>query len=264
MLEWTDYSLSRDRSQHKKARVNVFGGSAKSPGAAYLSAEAAQRVGAGYVRLYFSDFGGSRISLREASFQYHPQWKWSDLEAADAVVCGPGGVPKNFQKLLRLAAPQVYDASALVSEKFWFQKKSEGFRILTPHPGEAARMLKVSVEEILGDELGAAQELSRRTQSAVYLKSQPAFLVFPDREQYYVNLSLHPGFGTAGSGDVLAGILGGHLALQAKNPEEAVISSIAFQQALGREMGLSEGWISSDQLGLFQAAFRRLRKRGRP
>lgn len=284
VIEASDFSLFRKESQHKTGRVNVFAGSAKSPGAAFLTAEAAQRMGAGYVRLYFSDRESPPIELRHASFQFHPKWNWKSVEKADVHVFGPGAVPKSFEKKIfggsgnsLLSDNFVFDADALTPSllQALATRKADGdksFALLTPHPGEAARLLETDLELILAEPLEAAREIVERSGAVVYLKTQPAYLVFPEQKIYYVNLSICSGLGTAGSGDVLSGIFGGLIALShaaMKDPQadslderrrRALLSALAFQMAIAERMRGQDAWISSDQLSLFQEAFQKLKE----
>lgn len=258
LIEERDFSIERQRSRHKTGRCLVFAGSSKSPGAAFLAAEAAQRVGCGFVRLYFADKDSPPIELKQASFQYHPRWTWSEIEEADSLCVGPGGYPEDFWVMGNFPAsiPRVMDADALDQIRV---ASGESLQILTPHPGEAARLLSVDVREVLEAPLESARALSRLSKSVVYLKSQPAFLVFPDSKTSYVNLSLQPALGTAGSGDVLSGIMAG---LLAQSPQErassALISAVAFHISLAEVLEDFPAALSSDQLGLFSEAFKRL------
>jgi NAD(P)H-hydrate epimerase len=99
-------------------------------------------------------------------------------------------------------------------------KTSTAPRILTPHPGEMARLLDCSVMEIQEDRIGSALRLTRRTGSYVVLKGAGTILVDP-KEQVRMVPSGNPGMASAGTGDILTGILGGLLA-QGMDPMEAM------------------------------------------
>lgn len=274
-IERSDFlGAARTALSHKKAHLGVIAGSLQGPGAAFMAAEAGSRMGVGYSHLYFAKPESSlEISFSNASFLYSPVWEWKDLRAMDVVVAGCGGLPQGAEENLnQLALPQVLDAD--VFSEFSFSSLSlSPFRILTPHPGEAARVLNCSVEEILKDPFASARRLSQRTSAHIYLKTIPGILVFREDQSSlqleslpniigphmnYVNLSANASFATAGSGDVLAGILGGSLASWQTRPAQAVISALVFQWEIGNILRTTSASISSDQLQIFSQAFSRL------
>ncbi|PIR21802.1 MAG: NAD(P)H-hydrate epimerase [Deltaproteobacteria bacterium CG11_big_fil_rev_8_21_14_0_20_45_16] len=265
MLEPSDFWIpSLLRTAHKKGHCGVIAGSSATPGAAYLAAEAAHRVGCGYVSLLLAE-SQKRISidLKSSSFLYKTQWSSKDLETFDSLVVGPGGSPNNLSFLDSVSCPQILDARALRNFKSQ-SLKEKADRLLTPHPGEAAYLLGWTVKEVVENSVEAVGKLIRVTRQSVYLKTCPAILGFRDefhiqRPLYYVNMSINPAFARAGSGDVLAGILGGFCARRPKDFKRAVISSLIFQEAVGEELRESEAAISSDQLRLFSKAFTSLR-----
>ncbi|MDB5038487.1 MAG: Bifunctional NAD(P)H-hydrate repair enzyme [Bacteriovoracaceae bacterium] len=279
-LENSDFLLKDPkRTGHKGlyGRCGVVGGSPKTPGAALLAAEAAHRVGAGYVTLYFAKKENLQIKVKDASFLFRMKWKMSDLKKESSLVLGCGGMPKNF-KYSAIQVPAVIDADAL-SDWPRVKKKFKGKAILTPHPGEAAKMLKYKTADIQKDREDSLRELVRSTKQAVYLKGAPGLLKFSDEQKIsYVNLSANPIFSKAGSGDVLSGILGGLLAQGSeqyiadlegeavkavKGSEQfkrAVISGLVFQKELGEVLRSKRAAIASDQLTVFSEVFARLSK----
>jgi NAD(P)H-hydrate epimerase len=194
------------------------------PGAAILVARAAQRAGAGLVSVACLDAGLKTIVPVAA-----PEAVLVDLvglapatlagRADDVRVVGPGlGDSARTRELVRglladgFAGAWVVDADALnvLGGEIEALAARRGPLVLTPHPGEAARLLG---REIPRDDSGrslAASEISRRARAVCCLKGHRT--VVADGERVYVNETGNPGMATAGAGDVLAGILGAYLA----------------------------------------------------
>lgn len=264
VIEANDFALEKRRpSAYKKSRCIVLAGSLHSPGAAFMSAEAAGRSGCGYVSLALAQPDSQiAIGLKEASFQYLPRWSVNQINQADCLVIGPGGAPHDLSFLAEVNIPVVVDGDGLTSQLETIPPKSP--QILTPHPLEAGRLLGCSREEVLRDPRQAAEEISKRYRRAVYLKSSPCFLVgiglceldFLNILKCYVNMSSQPAFATAGSGDVLSGLLGGMIAQCGFS--EGVKNAIAFHIALGRVLRNHRGSIASDQPLLFDRVFKNL------
>lgn len=262
MIESRDFSIPAVSSvAHKKGRCGLLGGSSHTPGAIFLAAEAAHRTGVGYVHLFFPELKTLKLDYKKAVFLYHSKIEPKELKQMDALVLGPGGLPKQLPSLDQLKIPIVLDAAALASWKPLAKSVSKK-RILTPHPGEAARMLNIRVQEVVENPKAALRELVRKTGQSVYLKGPIGYLAFEEKsakDKNYVNLSANQAFARAGSGDVLSGIMGGFLARSPNTFEESVFSALAFQNRVGellREMSAS---IVSDQLELFSEAFKELK-----
>jgi NAD(P)H-hydrate epimerase len=161
------------------------------------------------------------VAARLQAVMVHP-WQ-ADLElpdSASAFLIGPGlaanDLPAKLKTMTRRIwksspLPVVVDASALD----WLpegEANSKAFRLVTPHPGEAARMLKTTAAKVQADRLGALRELSHRWGGCwVVLKGHQS-LVGRSSGELFVNSSGNPYLAQGGSGDVLAGYLGGLLA----------------------------------------------------
>ncbi|MDF1801096.1 MAG: NAD(P)H-hydrate dehydratase [Planctomycetota bacterium] len=219
-------------------RVVCLAGSREMPGAALLASRAALRAGAGLVTLGCLD--AELLALAPAATPELLLWDLSSKSAfgqldvvglerglgarsPDVVVCGPGlGVTERTGLLLRNLLPAwggtlVLDADALnlVAESAALRRAlrdredAGALTVLTPHPGEAARLLGDGGGADLGaDEearLAAARTLAGDLGSLVCLKG--AGTVVHDGSRAWVNPSGNPGMATAGSGDVLAGCL---------------------------------------------------------
>jgi ADP-dependent NAD(P)H-hydrate dehydratase / NAD(P)H-hydrate epimerase len=87
-------------------------------------------------------------------------------------------------------------------------QRPSGSTVLTPHPGEMARLLKISKEEVRDNPIEAVRESIRRTHAVVLLKGAATLISSPD-DIFYLNHYPNDGMATAGSGDVLAGMIGG-------------------------------------------------------
>jgi NAD(P)H-hydrate epimerase len=148
-------------------------------------------------------------------------------ERKNALVIGPGlGLSEDVKSLLfalleRVEIPVVLDADALtlIAEDLDVLKKCRIPKILTPHPGEAARLLKTSKEELLADRLYYSRRLAELSSSIVVFKG-PHTLVCEPSGKCSVSSIDEPGLSQGGTGDVLAGVIGSLLA-QGYTPFEA-------------------------------------------
>jgi ADP-dependent NAD(P)H-hydrate dehydratase / NAD(P)H-hydrate epimerase len=191
-------------------------------GAALLAARGALHGGAGRVFVVLlGDAGG--LPTLDAS---QPELMFRGIESVDwarqVVVCGCGGgdsVNKVLPQVLTSAARLVLDADALnaISSDTSLQtmlsaRGPRGWQtVITPHPLEAARLLGRSVADIQADRLGAANRLSLRFSATVVLKGSGTVIASAGRLSA-INSSGNALLATAGTGDVLAGLLGAHLA----------------------------------------------------
>lgn len=211
----------RHRNTHKGdyGRVLVIGGDHGMPGAVRLAAEAAARTGAGRVTLatrqtHAVTLSGQRPELLCYGVAHGVELK-PLLAAADVAVIGPGlgqspWARELFSTWLESSAlPCVVDADALtllatepVTRSGW---------VLTPHPGEAARLLGCSTTEIQADRFQAAQALQRRYGGVCVLKGAGTLVVSADGP-IAVCAAGNPGMASAGMGDVLSGVIAALLA----------------------------------------------------
>ncbi len=236
----------RSPAAHKGSfgQVLVIGGDLGTGGAALLSAEAALRCGAGMVTL------ATRPEHVTASLVRRPEIMCSGVEStyalaaltgrADVLVIGPGlGQAPWGRSLLSLApqcsVPQVWDADAL-NLLATGAVELPGNCLLTPHPGEAARLLGVSVADIQADRPAAARTLATRFDCAVLLKGAGTLIADRDGRLALCDRG-HPVMASAGLGDVLAGVAGALLA-QGLEPYEAACLSVWLHAAAGERLGL--------------------------
>jgi len=202
--------------------LGILGGSEGMSGALILAGRAAMRTGAGKVWLGFLmadppklDTGMPELMLRHAGAVLDAQ--------PDALVVGPGlgtsdAARTLLMRALALQIPLALDADALnlVSRDpaLLAATRARGAPTLaTPHPGEAARLLGVDIDSVQNDRMGSARELAQRLAANVVLKGAGSVLAHPDGT-WDINASGGPALATAGSGDVLCGLLGAFLAQQ--------------------------------------------------
>jgi hydroxyethylthiazole kinase-like uncharacterized protein yjeF len=116
--------------------------------------------------------------------------------------------------------------------------------LLTPHPGEAARLLGAGIPEVQGDRLAAARRLAGELNAHVVLKGNGSVLVARDGH-WFVNTSGNPGMASAGMGDVLSGILGAFLA-QKLSGEAALVLGVHLHGAAADATGVGVGLTASE------------------
>ncbi len=219
---WHAVHATRRHDQHKGSfgDVAIVGGAPGMRGAALLAARAAHAAGAGRVHVQTLDGGDTADAMRpELMFRPH----WSDappaLLGAATVVCGCGGgntVAAVLPRLLSLAARLVLDADALnviavdpaLQALLHARAGRDQATVLTPHPLEAARLLGCSAAEVQADRLAAARRLSEQHGSVVLLKGSGSVIAAPGRTPW-INPTGNAALASAGTGDVLAGWIGG-------------------------------------------------------
>ena len=212
----------RPRSSNKGdfGRVLIVGGGSGMPGAARLAGEACLRVGAGLTTVAVAAENVAAIAagrpelicvaLTDASVLAEA------IGRADVVAVGPGlgrsaWAQSALAVVLDSGKPLVVDADAL---NLLAEGGTAGARddwILTPHPGEAGRLLGASAQEIQRDRLGALERLVARFHGTIVLKGAGTLVGAPGRTPGVCERG-NPGMATAGTGDVLTGTIAGILA----------------------------------------------------
>jgi ADP-dependent NAD(P)H-hydrate dehydratase / NAD(P)H-hydrate epimerase len=198
--------------------LGIVGGAEGMAGAALLAGRAALKLGAGRVYVGMLEPLAVDTDAPELMLRHADDVLGLDL---DAIAIGPGlGTSERAETLLGavLASdlPCVLDADALNLiagnedlRRACARRKADS--IITPHPAEAGRLLAESTANVQADRLKAARALSSNLNAHVVLKGNGSILVARDGH-WFVNTSGNPGMGSAGMGDVLAGILGALLA----------------------------------------------------
>lgn len=229
----------RPATAHKGlfGHVLIVGGDRGFGGAGLLAAEAAARCGAGLVTLATRPEHVAPALARCPSLMARGVTHGSELSgliaAADTIVCGPGlgrGAwgQQMLQQVLGAQTPRVLDADALnlMAERV---PARAGTQVLTPHPGEAARLMGCSVSDIEADRLAAAMTLQQRFGGVVLLKGAGT-VVKGDGSVPWVLSGANAGMATGGMGDVLSGMIGAMLG-QERSMEQAVLLASALHLA---------------------------------
>jgi hydroxyethylthiazole kinase-like uncharacterized protein yjeF len=197
-----------DTDKFRRGVVGVVAGSAAYPGAAALACRGAQRAGCGYVRLHAP--AAVADAVRAAFPEVVAVPPGDDLGRADAWVVGPGLGPDAgdvVARVLATGAPVVLDADAL---RGLGRVERDAETVLTPHMGEFERLTGVRRDEAERDRLGVARRAAADLGCTVLLKGSTTVVAAPGGVAY-VNPTGTPWLGTAGTGDVLAGVVGAFL-----------------------------------------------------
>lgn len=237
--DWLDFSLlktmlaPRTSTAHKGqfGHVMVTGGDSGMAGAAAMASQAACRVGAGLTSCATRPEHVSAIISRCPEVMTHGVISGQEIEPllkrASVVVVGPGlgqgpWGEQLLQKVYSLSVPLVVDADALniLAAARVVKKPYRENWILTPHPGEAARLLDCSVSDIQQDRFTAVQALQEKFGGAVILKGAGTLISDADNCQPALSTYGNAGMASGGMGDVLSGVLGALLA-QGLNPAQA-------------------------------------------
>ena len=253
MLEQADFATycgawqPRTRNWHKglSGRVLVVGGAPGFSGAPLLAAIGALRVGAGLVSMATHPQHAAMANLLYPEIMCHsidhPQQLAPLVTKLAALVIGPGLGQATWSReiwqylltdvVLQSTIPVIVDADGLnlLSDT----KQQYPHWILTPHTGEAARLLKVSVSTIEYDRFAAAKEICQRYGGICVLKGAGTLIVAVDTGTLpAVCAGGNPGMASAGMGDMLSGVLGGLLA-QGLSPIHTAKFGVCLHAAAG-------------------------------
>jgi NAD(P)H-hydrate epimerase len=247
----------RPRSGHKGTfgHVLVVAGSRGKTGAAAMAGISALRAGAGLVTVASALSAIPAIAAHAPELMTEPLAEThagSILQAVDleavaegktVIAIGPGlGRHLGTDTLVATAAEQfaqpiVLDADALGAP---VQGTPGRVRVLTPHPGEMARLAGQTVAEIQKDRVGAARAFATARQVTLVLKGQRTLIAFPDG-RVWINPTGTPAMGTAGAGDILTGLIAGFLAQFPAQPDEAVAAAVYLHGRAGELGALALG-----------------------
>lgn len=227
----------REHAQHKGSfgDVLVVGGGAGMAGAAVLAARAAHAAGAGRVHVDLLDPSALTHDLVRPELMFRPASRQHTLPAHATVVAGCGAgdaIEAALPRLLDEAERLVLDADALnaVARDAGLQARLAArlgrgqATILTPHPLEAARLLGRDTGAVQSDRLGAAQQLAHRCQAVVVLKGSGSVIAAPGGAPT-LNPTGNASLATAGTGDVLAGWIGGRWAIGGTPAPQATVAA---------------------------------------
>ena len=242
----------RPPSLHKgqAGHLLVWGGSDGKWGAPMLSGLGGQRAGAGLLTLLFPHTGPKTSFFPEQMIRSLPESFSEGLSAIfdniDVVAMGPGLSPGSEELQIsryvldEFSGPVVADAGIFDLYRNFPMSlvRSNGAPlILTPHPGEFARYLNLPVSTVLEHSTELLLEWSEKLSAIILLKGYRTIIAAPDGRMT-VNMTGSPNMATAGSGDVLTGVISGLLA-QGTSPYEAVILSAYLHGLAGAELAKS-------------------------
>ena len=238
-----------DANKRTVGTVAVVGGSSHYMHAPVIAGLGARAAGAGLVQLVVPD--ASRI----AAGLLVPEATFLKLTAtcvpprADVTVIGMGlGVGVSSEAIVsRLLSGSngrfVLDADALGILASWYDGRTNGYDpangqelVLTPHEGEAAKLLGWKVEQVSSDRLAAAREIVERYRATVVLKGTHTLVVSSDGARIYKNTAGNPFMALGGMGDLLAGVIGARWAYLKCDPFLAAASSVWLHSAASDEI----------------------------
>jgi hydroxyethylthiazole kinase-like uncharacterized protein yjeF len=258
--------------------VLVLAGSRGKTGAAAMSAMAALRSGAGLVTVASAESAipliaghapelmteplpendAGSIALRAADYKRLVKI----AEDKDVLAVGPGlgGAAETIEMVRRIVRrfpqPMVVDADGLNALAGASFESIPHLRVLTPHPGEMARLTGKSTEEIQRDRIGAARSFATERRVILVLKGFRTLIAFPDG-RVWINPTGTPAMATGGTGDILTGTIAGLLAQFPDNVEQAVAAAV-YVHGLAGELGAAElgekSLIATDLLRFYPAA----------
>jgi hydroxyethylthiazole kinase-like uncharacterized protein yjeF len=253
----------RARSGHKGdyGHVLVIGGAHGKTGAAAMSGLAALRAGAGLVTVACSDSNLTAVAPELMTVALPDSNSIAALaEKKDVIAIGPGlGSGPALVSLTRALfvesdKPMVVDAdglNALVGQVDDLPSTSR-LRVLTPHPGEMARLIGKPVT----DRVAEARSLAAKMQVVLVLKGERTLIAFPDG-RVWINPTGTPAMGTGGTGDILTGMIAGFLGQFPTQPELAVAAAV-YLHGLSGELGAAvkgeKCLIATDLLDFLPAA----------
>lgn len=246
------YTLRRTKNSHKGVcgAAAIVGGAAGMFGALVLASRAAVRLGAGKVFALSAsvppscDFGCPETMWRKATEL--PQI------SASCIAIGPGLGAENvalFRTALDSSAPIVADADALNilaadSDLAAYFARRKSASVITPHLGEAARLLQTSANEIHSDRIGAAKTLAKKYNAVVVLKGAGT-IVADSAGEWAICAAGNPGLSQAGAGDVLTGILAA-LVAQTGDAKFSARAAVFLHSAAADELAQTGGEIGLD------------------
>jgi len=242
----------RVRGGHKGTfgHVLIVAGSRGKTGAAAMSGLGAARAGAGLVTVASAASAIAEIAAHAPELMTEPLAETPmgsiSLNAAldtlaegkTVIAMGPGlGRHRDIDKLVAGATetfpqPMVLDADALTAQIAGVPGR---VRVLTPHPGEMARLTGKTTAEVQQDRVGSARAFATTRAVTLVLKGERTLLGFPDG-RVWINPTGTPALGTGGSGDILTGMISGFLAQFPNQPDEAVAAA-AYLHGLAGEIG---------------------------
>jgi ADP-dependent NAD(P)H-hydrate dehydratase / NAD(P)H-hydrate epimerase len=249
----------RPRNSHKGmfGTAAVIGGANGMIGAPLLAARAALKLGVGCVHVGLLAENAPGVDLLQPELMLHSAKAALQQPDVDvfAIGCGLGtsiAAQKLLYEVLKRNAALVLDADALnllarhadLQDDLRNRKQPS---VLTPHPGEAARLLACSIQEIQADRIAALRDLAQKFACSVVLKGADS-LCATRGGKLFVNKTGNPGMSSAGMGDVLTGMIAAFIA-QGMTADDAMLLAVHLHGAAGdklAEQGITIGMTASD------------------
>jgi len=258
-----DLLPKRSKNSHKGmyGKAHVIAGSSGMTGAAILTCKSALRSGLGLLKLYIPESLNLLITMSVPEVVTVPLNEMrrgvininqiskiiTDSVDVDVIAIGPGcGTSSEMSELVRqmievVECPLVIDAdglNVLAKNVSWLNHKKAEI-ILTPHPGEMARLMGITIDEVTDHPIEVAKQFAKEHDVILVLKGSRTVIATP-KGDVFVNVNGNNGMATAGSGDVLTGVITGFIA-QGMTPKEAVILSVYIHGRSGDIMARKKG-----------------------
>ena len=270
--------MAVDEHKGSMGRLCIIAGSKGMTGAATLSAMGALRSGAGLVSVVIPDNLNAimEVKLTEAmtvpapcedALTFDAAKEAIDKVSADGYVIGPGlgrgeDIYKIVEYVIKKDVPVIIDADGInaLCGNIDILKKSGGRVILTPHPGEMARLIGKSIGEVQADRISLAKSFAKEYNVTMILKGAATVTATPDGS-VYINSTGNPGMATGGSGDVLSGIIGA-FAARGMSAEYAAVAGV-YVHGLAGDIAASKigqmGMLPTDMAKCAAVALQRIK-----
>ena len=258
--DFTGYPPPREAATHKGSygHLAIVAGSPGFHGAAVLAARGAQRAQPGLITLHTLEAVYPAVAPQLQAVMVSAWLPQGNLPGSyNAILLGPGLASADMPDHMKMQTrhlwrdsltPVVADASALD----WLPPDAvprNALRVMTPHPGEAARLLRKTPQQVQTDRLSALRNVSRRFGDAWVVLKGHQTLIGRSSGEVYVNPSGNPHLAQGGSGDVLAGYLAGLLAQPALRADPLKTIRYAVWQhgaAADRLQAMRPNWVTED------------------
>jgi hydroxyethylthiazole kinase-like uncharacterized protein yjeF len=267
--------------------VLVVGGSLGKAGSVAMAGMSVLRVGAGLstvatVKSALGTVAGFHPELmteplpetNAGTISADAQDRIEELAKGKSVLAIGPGISRQLETsglvralVAKIQLPMVIDADGLNA----FEGRTDELNgkgrtiVITPHPGEMARMIGSSIADVQKDRLGAARKFAREHDLIVVLKGHRTLVVRPDGESW-VNTTGNPGMATGGTGDILTGMVAGMVAQHPKDAYKATLAAVHLHGLAGDVMQESVGehsLVATDLLRGLPEAFRRTQNSGK-